>query len=79
MKLDDFDSPSRRSPLAPIPSAFCPTCDSFGWVPFDRKLSVTRNPMVVSLIIRCAACNHDGRLPVPTQAAAKAILEGRVL
>ena len=79
MILDDFDSPSRQTPRDPIPSAFCSTCDSFGWVPFDRKLSVTAHPMDVSLIIRCAACNADGRLPVPTRAAAMAILEGRVL
>jgi hypothetical protein len=79
MNLDDFNSPSRRLAVDPIPSPFCPTCDSFGWVPFDRRLSTTRNPMSVSLVIRCAACNVDGRIPVPTLAAAKAILEGRVL
>jgi hypothetical protein len=73
---DDFTTPSRVPVADPPP--YCGSCEGFGWVPFDRRLSTTRNPIAVSLIIRCAACNHDGRIPVPTLAAAKAILEGRV-
>jgi hypothetical protein len=78
MTPDDFESPSRRPVPAPA-GHFCMTCEGFGRVPFDRKLSTTRNPIAVDLIIRCAECKADGSVRLPSPAAARGILEGRIL
>ncbi len=78
MMPDDFTAPSRVPVPEPTSTRICSSCEGFGWAAFDRRLFTTRNPAAVAPIIRCAGGDPATRTPVPTAAAAKAILEGRI-